>query len=120
MRSSVTPVQVVPSGDSRPLVSTLPMNDVEFREIVVRFVTRLDAQILKMRAALADKDAQELANLAHWLKGAGGTVGFGILSELGRDLETAIKARHWEGSAELLDQLESHSQRIVVPAMSLV
>ena len=118
--ASVTPVQVVPSGDSRPLVSTLPMNDVEFREIVVRFVTRLDGQILKMRAALAEKDAQELANLAHWLKGAGGTVGFGILSDLGRDLETAIKARHWEGSAELLDQLESHSQRIVVPAMSLV
>ena len=121
--ASVTPVQAVisvQSGVSRPLVSTLPMNDVEFREIVVRFIDRLDVQIHKMRAALAEKDAQELANLAHWLKGAGGTVGFGILSELGRDLETTVKARHWAGSADLLDQLESHSQRIVVPEMSLV
>ena len=119
----VTPAQsvkAVQSSDSRPLVSTLPMNDVEFRDIVVRFVSRLDTQLLKMRSALAEKDAQELANLAHWLKGAGGTVGFGILSELGRDLETTVKARHWAGSADLLDQLESHSQRIVVPEMSLV
>ncbi len=115
--SSVSPV---PPVDSRPLVSTLPMNDAEFREIVVRFVSRLDAQLLKMRSALADKDAQELANLAHWLKGAGGTVGFGILSELARDLETTVKARHWAGAGDLLDHIESHAQRIVVPEMSLV
>lgn len=113
-------VPAVKPVDTRPLVSTLPMNDAEFREIVVRFVGRLDAQLLKMRAALADKDAQELANLAHWLKGAGGTVGFGILSELGRDLETSVKARHWSGAGDLLDQIEAHSRRIVVPEMSLV
>jgi PAS domain S-box-containing protein len=119
----VVAVSPAPSGqsvDTRPLVSALPMNDAEFRDIVVRFVTRLDAQLLKMRAALADKDAQELANLAHWLKGAGGTVGFGVLSELARGLETAIKARHWAGAGNLLDQIESHAQRIVVPEMSLV
>ncbi len=41
----------------RPLVSTLSMNDPEFREIVVRFVGKLDHQLAAMRSALANKDA---------------------------------------------------------------
>ena len=119
----VAPVNVAPSvrhEEACPLVSTLPMNDAEFREIVVRFIDRLDVQIEKMRAALADKDAQELANLAHWLKGAGGTVGFGLLSTMGKDLEVTVKSRDWAGSGDLLDQLEAHARRIVVPELSLV
>ncbi len=103
-----------------PLVSTLPMNDPEFREIVIRFVSRLDEQLKKMRTALAAKDTQELAHLAHWLKGAGGTVGFAILSELGRDLETNVKSRNWPQVATQLEQLERHVARIVVPDLSLV
>jgi CheY-like chemotaxis protein/HPt (histidine-containing phosphotransfer) domain-containing protein len=103
-----------------PLVSTLPMNDPEFREIVVRFITRLEDQLAAMRAALAVKDLQEMAHLAHWLKGAGGTVGFAILSTLGRDMEANVKARDWSKVAVQLDELESHTARIVVPDLSLV
>lgn len=103
----------------QPLYSTLPMNDVEFREIVVRFVVRLESQIAAMRMALSHKDAQELANLAHWLKGAGGTVGFGSLSELGKHLEVEVKARAWQNVAGLLDDLDGLFQRIVVPEESL-
>jgi CheY-like chemotaxis protein len=101
-----------------PLVSTLPMNDPEFREIVVRFISRLETQLTAMRTALSAKDSQEMAHLAHWLKGAGGTVGFAILSELGRDMETNVKARHWPKVSEQLDALESHIARIVVPELS--
>ncbi len=120
-RSSHT-IPVTPDfvTDGRPLVSTLPMNDPEFRDIVIRFVDRLESQIATMRAALSAKDAHQLANLSHWLKGAGGTVGFGILSELGRDLETSVKARDWFQMGDLLDQLEAHSRRIVVPDLSVV
>ena len=106
--------------DTRPLVSTLPMNDSEFREIVVRFVGRLESQIANMRAALAEKDTQELANLAHWLKGAGGTVGFGVLSELARELESSVKLRNWSAIGEQLDDLAEHASRIVVPDLSVV
>ena len=106
--------------ETRPLVSTLPMNDAEFREIVNRFVTRLDSQITAMRAALVEKNSQELANLAHWLKGAGGTVGFGILSDLGREMETSVKSRDWVSLGSQINQLESHARRILVPALSVV
>jgi CheY-like chemotaxis protein/HPt (histidine-containing phosphotransfer) domain-containing protein len=116
----VNPMPPVRHEEVCPLVSTLPMNDAEFREIVVRFIDRLDAQVEKMRVALADKDAQELANLAHWLKGAGGTVGFGILSTVGKDLEATVKSRDWAAAGDLLDQLEAHARRIVVPELSLV
>jgi PAS domain S-box-containing protein len=103
----------------RPLVSTLPMNDPEFREIVVRFVGKLDHQLAAMRSALANKDAQELACLAHWLKGAGGTVGFGVLSEVARELETQVRARNWDSAGEYLELIEAVSARIVVPEGSL-
>jgi len=108
------------ASETRPLVSTLPMDDVEFREIVIRFVDRLDSQIASMRSALAERNAQELANLAHWLKGAGGTVGFGVLSDLGRELEQSVKSRDWTVFGEQLDQLASHAGRISVPDMSAV
>ena len=102
-----------------PLVSTLPMDDPEFREIVVRFVSRLEEQIAAMRTALASKDAHEMAHLAHWLKGAGGTVGFSILSELGKEMETNVKARDWSRVSEQLGQIEAQAARIVVPNLSL-
>jgi len=103
----------------RPLVSTLPMNDSEFREIVVRFVGKLDHQLAAMRTALANKDAQGLASLAHWLKGAGGTVGFGILSEVARELEIQVRARNWDSAGEYLELIEAVAARIVVPEGSL-
>jgi CheY-like chemotaxis protein/nitrogen-specific signal transduction histidine kinase/HPt (histidine-containing phosphotransfer) domain-containing protein len=103
----------------RPLVSTLPMNDPEFREIVVRFVGKLDHQIVAMRSALANKDAQELSGLAHWLKGAGGTVGFGVLSEIAKELETQVRARNWDSTGEYLELIEAVAARIVVPEGSL-
>ncbi|RLS52970.1 MAG: response regulator [Planctomycetota bacterium] len=99
----------------QPLYSSLPMEDSEFREIVIRFVDRVDGQIKKMRAAMTDRDAQQLAQLAHWLKGAGGTVGFGLLSEQARSLEESVKTRQWDSAAEQLASIEATVQRIVVP-----
>ena len=114
-----SPAVAAVAEELRPLVSTLPMNDPEFREIVVRFVGKLDAQIAAMRAALAKKDAQELAGLAHWLKGAGGTVGFGALSEIAKELETQVKARNWSSVEEYLELIEAVASRIVIPEGSL-
>ncbi|MFO1006646.1 MAG: response regulator [Planctomycetaceae bacterium] len=108
-----------PAPIGLPLVSTLPMDDPEFREIVVRFVSRLEGQIVAMRTALASKDAHELAHLAHWLKGAGGTVGFSILSDLGREMETNVKARDWARVAAHVDEIEAQTARIVVPNLTL-
>ena len=52
------------------------MDDPEFRRIVAGFIQRLREQAVAMQAAWERRDLEELARLAHWLKGAGGTVGF--------------------------------------------
>ncbi|MGE0377705.1 MAG: ATP-binding protein, partial [Planctomycetaceae bacterium] len=66
-----------PKAASRPrIVSSLPMDDADFRAIVSSFGARLREQLDRMHAALEILDYQALAGLAHWLLGAGGTVGF--------------------------------------------
>ena len=60
-----------PVDDDRPLVSALPTEDPEFREIVEEFVNRLEERLQRMHQAWAERDFSALADLAHWLKGAG-------------------------------------------------
>jgi CheY-like chemotaxis protein len=72
--------------EGSPVVSTLPMDDLEFRAIVVGFVDRLNEQIEAIDAAWQNRDLDELASLAHWLRGAVGTVGFHEFTEPGHAL----------------------------------
>ena len=44
-----------------------------------------------MQQASAKRDYKELAQLAHWLKGAGGTAGFAALTEPARRLEGFVR-----------------------------
>ena len=74
-----------------PLVSRLPMEKPQFREIVERFIGRLDEQLTSMQAAWDCRDFDELAGLAHWLKGTGGSVGFDEFGDPSARLEIAAK-----------------------------
>ena len=47
----------------------------------------VDEKLRAMQAALAAGDRRELAGLAHWLKGTGGTAGFGDFLEPAEQLE---------------------------------
>jgi len=98
-----------------PLVSTLPMDDVEFREIVEGFIERLEQQRIAMRVAADEQSYNELAGLAHWLKGAGGTVGFIAFSEPARKLETASRENDDAAIDELLTEIEQLAASIVMP-----
>jgi PAS domain S-box-containing protein len=73
------------------LESDLPMDDPEFRYIVVEFVDRLHANLDKMRSAASAKDYQTLGGLAHWLKGSAGTAGFSALTAAALPLERAVQ-----------------------------
>ena len=74
------------------------MDDPVFREIVQGFVDRLHSQVAAMEAAWEAENFQELAFLAHWLKGAGGTMGFAGFT---------APAKRLEDSAESLKTAES-------------
>ena len=81
------------------------MADPAFRAIVEQFIDILPGKLDAMCAAWEQADYTELADLAHWLKGAGGTVGFGILTDVARDLESAAKTQDSERIEAALIQL---------------
>jgi CheY-like chemotaxis protein len=103
------------------LVSTLPIEDAEFREIVAEFVTRLLERFERMQSACESGDFVTLASHAHWLKGSGGTAGFAILTEPARTLESAAKRGSSEDAATAMQEIASLIGRIShSPCVSIV
>jgi len=80
------------------------------------FVERLHNQFDAMRAAQATADLDELAELAHWLKGAGGTVGFDCFTEPADRLNRLARQRCLEGIDPCMQELAALTQRISVLA----
>lgn len=107
-------------GDSSvgPLVSSLPMDDQDFREIVVEFRDRLNEQIGDMKQAAAEQDLPRLKGLAHWLKGSGGTAGFAILSASGSRLQQLADDEQLLAIEKTLSELEQLAKQIALPALT--
>ena len=106
-----------PANDGRPnnpLVSSLSVDNPRIRTIIEKFIDRLDQQLSAMEKAWEVKDFDELASLAHWLKGAGGTVGFAIFTEPAKTLEQLAKAKDESRSAKLIAELRQIAGRIVI------
>jgi len=114
LRHSLSPVQE-DSTAGGPIRSTLPMNDAEFREIVVDFVPRLHDKLRQMLAAQERDDFPELAQLAHWLKGSAGTMGFHPLVHPADNLQRAAQAKATTDCREWLGHVEQLIQRIESP-----
>lgn len=73
--------------------STLPTDDPEIREVVTEFIDSIAQRLDAMSQALATEDFDELARLAHALKGSGGTAGFPCFTEPAARIEKLAKAR---------------------------
>ncbi|NNF17583.1 MAG: response regulator [Gammaproteobacteria bacterium] len=77
------------STDDAQATSRLPGNDPRYRAIIAEFVEGLDERISAMKKAHNARDYEELAKLAHALKGVAGSVGFGEFTQPVIALETA-------------------------------
>ena len=71
-----------------------------FATIVRKFVGRLAEQLDAMDEARANGDFARLAQLAHWLKGSGGNMGFDAFTAPARRLEQLARQ-------EQTDEMES-------------
>jgi signal transduction histidine kinase/CheY-like chemotaxis protein/HPt (histidine-containing phosphotransfer) domain-containing protein len=98
-----------------PLLSTLPMDEPEFREIVEEFVGRLEDQLATMRTAWNTGDFELVARIAHWIKGSGGTVGFDALTEPAGKLEQCVLKTLNEDPETYLQQLDDLMDQIRLP-----
>ena len=96
------------------------MDDPEFREIVEEFVDRLDGKLKEMQSMCESEKLSELAQLAHWLKGAGGTAGFPAFTEPAGRLEQLAKVKNVDQSRVVISELIDLSRRIVLDSTSVM
>ena len=83
---------------------------------IVNFVEMLwlDEQLVEMERAAAADDFERLAQLAHWLKGSGGTAGFDAFTEPSRQLENLARQGQTSDIPAALAQLKALADRIVI------
>jgi signal transduction histidine kinase/CheY-like chemotaxis protein len=115
-RSSVSPSPTPIQVNGAAIFSDLPTEDPDFREIVEEFIERLQTQLAAMRRASDARDFPELARLAHWLKGAGGTAGFPAFTKPAKLLETVVRDQQCDEIEAALAELLQLTQRIAVSA----
>ncbi len=99
---------------SSPVVSRLA-DHPRLRGVVRRFALQLAERMQAFeRAHVAGNDV-ELAQLAHWLKGAAGTVGFDVFTEPALALEQAAKAGDGARTKAAMEVLRDLAGRVVAP-----
>ena len=103
--------------DQTPVRSTLPLDEIEFLEIVHGFGETLDNKYNLMMQCIEEQDFAELANLAHWLKGAGGTCGYDQFSAPAQKMEKAAKSIQIEVVKLHVAEIKDLIDRIEVPAL---
>jgi len=104
--------------DNTPIISQLPMDIPRFGEIVARFVPRLYKKLEEMDQAWKAGDFRELAELAHWLKGSGGTVGFSEFTRPAAQLEKGAKEKENGMIGPALNELKNLAGRIQIPQVA--
>lgn len=104
------------SSEKQPIWSSLPMRIPEFCEIVESFVGNIPQTLHGLREAQRDMNYQEIREVAHRLKGTGGTVGFPVFTEPSEQLQLAAEQRDDSTIETMLCQLEEISSRIEMPA----
>ena len=100
--------------------STLPTSLPKFREIIVKFIESLAGRRDQMHAELSEDRWVDLAKSAHWLKGAGGTVGFECFTEPARRLEQAARRGQPQDAENCLREIDCLIDRIVTPETTVI
>jgi DNA-binding response OmpR family regulator len=108
------PVDAAASRSFEPLVSRLDENDSRSRAILVSFVGRLQAKRLAMEASFEAGDFEELVALAHWLKGAAGTVGFDAFTQPAETLRLLAQDEKASEIEASLQEIRDLAQRVVL------
>jgi CheY-like chemotaxis protein/HPt (histidine-containing phosphotransfer) domain-containing protein len=108
---AAAPLPADAGADAPAIVSRLAAHPRVGR-IVARFVEQLPARLAQMEAAAGGGDMVELAAQAHWLKGAGGSMGFDVLFEPARLLEDAAKQGDPALARSTLAELRGIERRI--------
>ncbi len=95
------------------MVSRLAGNEL-LRPTIKKFVGRLLEKLEALDASFEARDFEELANLAHWLRGAAGTVGFDAFTGPAETLELLAKEQKASEIEAALREVRGLAERIVL------
>jgi CheY-like chemotaxis protein/HPt (histidine-containing phosphotransfer) domain-containing protein len=98
-----------------PIRSSLPTDDPEFCEIIREFIARANHQLESLRSAVQSERWNEVAEIAHWMKGSGGTAGFDAFTAPAGRLERLARQGSTDEIPSSVAQLESVLSRLEVP-----
>jgi CheY-like chemotaxis protein/HPt (histidine-containing phosphotransfer) domain-containing protein len=116
LAGAVEDVQSAPAAAASDTIhSELPTDDPDIRDIVAEFVDCLHAKLPAMQDAHTRGDLAELARLAHWLKGSGGSAGFPALTAPARQVEKLARDAECDSIEAALAELTEISARISKP-----
>ena len=102
-----------PSDSGPPIFSRLTGNRARLQPIIDKFIQHLAHKLDQMDVAWAQRDFAELAVLAHWLKGSGGTIGFDEFTEPAKTLELMAKTKSDHGVEVTILELRGLANRLV-------
>lgn len=90
-------------------------NNPRFHKTIVGFADKLKEQLLVMDSLCHQQNMEELAKVAHWLKGSAGTVGFDAFTEPAKELEKHAKEAQPDQARNSLVMIKQLTDAIVLP-----
>jgi HPt (histidine-containing phosphotransfer) domain-containing protein len=91
------------------------MDDPDYREIAEDFIAALEGKLAALAAACEIGDLKAVSEIAHWIKGSGGTAGFGEFTAPAAALEASARNGRKGALPEQLKTIDSLFQRARVP-----
>lgn len=99
-------------GVTSSVFSSLTEQNPKFIPLVERFIGRLDEQLEAIDVANEKQDWKTVSEIAHWLKGSGGSVGFNGFTEIAADLEDSAHAESVEEVIKKTEIIKSYARRV--------
>jgi CheY-like chemotaxis protein/HPt (histidine-containing phosphotransfer) domain-containing protein len=107
----LAPVPEIDGVDTEEGLARVGGNDAAYRKILRSFGRGQSEVVAEIRAALDEDDLETARRHAHTVKGAGGNIGAGALSEAAAALETSLKSE--ECDEALLETFEREMERVL-------
>ena len=98
--------------DFEYLASRLGLDKEDFLELGELFITTTQADLDKIRKAMADGNPSDAAAAAHSIKGAAANLGFGAMAELAKTMEFKGKDGSLDGFDAHVSELEGLVQAL--------
>ena len=113
--SALAAAEALPAA-AKPVMSRLGPSP-RFQKVILLFIEKLKEELIRAQLAWENGNLEELARFAHWLKGAGGTVGFDDFTEPAARLENFAKTAQVQPAGRMLQQVKCLADAIVPPAV---